>query len=178
MRSIGLLRLLLIIFLITAISGCIGCGLSDIGSFTGSNRDSNTGNDTNAGNGVELTVITSAVEIDAALANGPVMAKFGADWCGPCRLQEPILKELSTAYPKVSFLEVDTDDSPALAKEFFVNGIPHMVIIVEKDSDGKYVFVDQFGKTTTDRAKAAIVGTHYYASLKPLVEKAISERVK
>ena len=126
MQWIGFTALVLIICSITAISGCISCDLADIGRLAGSGGDGGTGNNTSAGNSVELSVITSSAEIEAALANGPVMIKFGADWCGPCRLQEPILKELATAYPQVSFLEVNTDNSPGLAKEFFVNSIPHI----------------------------------------------------
>lgn len=176
MRLISLAVLLVILFVVMSVSGCLSCNLSNLYPVSGGSNSTDLNNTSAGGN--ELTVITSAAEIDTALSNGPVMVKFGADWCGPCRLQEPILRELATAYPEVSFLEVDTDDSPALAKEFFVRPIPHMVIIVQKDTEGKYVFVDQWGKTTTDRAKAAIVGTRQYDSLKPLVENAISERDK
>jgi len=60
----------------------------------------------------------------------PAIVDFYADWCGPCRMQAPILEEISKEVAgKVRIYKVDTEASPELAALFRIRGIPALLFI-------------------------------------------------
>jgi thioredoxin 1 len=115
-------------------------------------------------------------EIDAALGSGPVFVEFGAEWCHWCDEEKPVVGDLSADYDTVTFVDVDTDVNRTLADSFYVDGIPQMNIIVRKNPDGSYLYVDPLGNVTADRVRSRIVGFHDYNQLKPLVDAALAAR--
>lgn len=55
----------------------------------------------------------------------PVLVDFYADWCGPCKIIEPIIGQLSREYEgKVKFVKIDTDANQELAMQFGIMSIP------------------------------------------------------
>jgi thioredoxin 1 len=55
----------------------------------------------------------------------PVVVDFYADWCGPCRMIEPVVHKLADEYQgKVKFVKVDTDANQELAVQFGIMSIP------------------------------------------------------
>lgn len=57
----------------------------------------------------------------------PVFVDFFAEWCGPCKITEPIIEELSDSAEykgKVSFIKIDVDENNDLAQQFNVFSIP------------------------------------------------------
>ncbi len=76
---------------------------------------------------------------------------FYADWCGPCKTQDPILEELEGDYPDVSFEKVDVDEEQDIANQYQVRSLP--TLIVEND-DG---VVDRFvGVTQREDIEGAL----------------------
>lgn len=76
---------------------------------------------------------------------------FYADWCGPCKTQDPILDEIEADYPDVDFEKVDVDDEQEIANQYQVRSLP--TLIVEND-DG---VVDRFvGVTQREDIEAAL----------------------
>ena len=63
---------------------------------------------------------------------------FYADWCGPCKTQDPILEDLEGDYPDVDFEKVNVDEEQETANQYQVRSLP--TLIVEND-DG---VVDRF----------------------------------
>jgi thioredoxin 1 len=55
----------------------------------------------------------------------PVLVDFYADLCGPCKIIEPIIGQLSREYEgKVKFVKIDTDANQELAMQFGIMSIP------------------------------------------------------
>jgi len=67
-------------------------------------------------------------------ADLPVVVDFGAEWCGPCRRMEPILKEFASAVTgKAKVCSLDVDESRRTAAEYKVMSVPTMIFF----KDGK-----------------------------------------
>lgn len=59
----------------------------------------------------------------------PVVVKFGAEWCGPCRQMDAALANIKHRYPAVRFVRIDIDQKPDLFNEFRSgSSIPQMAI--------------------------------------------------
>lgn len=74
----------------------------------------------------EITDATFAQETDKGL----VLIDFWAAWCGPCRMQAPILDQLSEKYDEedLKITKMDVDANPATPAEFGVMSIPTLIL--------------------------------------------------
>jgi len=72
------------------------------------------------------------------LRNGrPTLVDFGAGWCKPCQMQDPILRETAAKYEGVvDVVYVNTDDYPEIARQYRVSAIPAQFVF---DSAGVQV---------------------------------------
>jgi thioredoxin 1 len=67
----------------------------------------------------------------------PVLVDFSAEWCGPCQMMPPILKELKTAMgDKVTIVKIDIDKNPDLSRQFAVQSVPTLMLF--QDSQVKW----------------------------------------
>ena len=59
----------------------------------------------------------------------PVLVDFTAVWCGPCKMLDPIVKDLAQEWDgKVKVFKLDVDDSPNLAIDYMVMGVPTLML--------------------------------------------------
>ena len=107
--------------------------------------------------GGKVVEVTKLDQINTALKKGPVFLSLVTKTCPHCKALAPTLKQLSKEYAeKATVMSVDIKKSPELAKYFGVRGVPDCSVIVGT-KNGKYVYMQQNGKTTTVRSQARII---------------------
>ena len=61
--------------------------------------------------------------------NTPVLVDFHADWCGPCKMQAPILKEVASDFKEqLKIIKIDVDKNNSIASRFKVQGVPTLIL--------------------------------------------------
>ena len=88
---------------------------------------------------------------------GVVLVDFHANWCGPCRMQDPILDEITKAYEgKVKIAKLNVDENPQTAAKYGVMSIPTLLLFkngeVVKQMIGvqsKETLVEEFKKVVS-----------------------------
>ncbi len=66
---------------------------------------------------------------DLIKSNTPVLVDFSAEWCGPCKMMPPILKQVKNELgDQVRIIKIDVDKNQAIAQKLQVRNIPTLAI--------------------------------------------------
>ena len=100
-----------------------------------------------------MTQIVTDKTFESETAQGLVLIDFWAVWCGPCRMQAPILEQLSEEIDEddLKIFKMDVDKNPETAQKFGIMSIP--TLLFKKDGQ---VVKQVAGVHTKEQIKAIL----------------------
>ncbi len=89
-----------------------------------------------------LEINKSNFDSNVTNATGLVLIDFWAPWCGPCKMQVPILEKISQSEDiQATIVKINTDDNPELAQKFGISSIPTLVLMKDGEEIERFVGV-------------------------------------
>jgi thioredoxin 1 len=80
-------------------------------------------------------------------SNKPVLVDFAAEWCGPCKMMKPILKDLKNQMgDEIIIITVDVDKNQAAAAQYEIRSVPTLMIFKNGQSVWRQSGVLQAGQ--------------------------------
>ena len=73
----------------------------------------------------EIILNADNFEDEVLYSDIPVLVDFWADWCGPCKMLDPVISAIAEKYDgKLKVGKLNVDESMSLAEEYFISSIP------------------------------------------------------
>ena len=99
-----------------------------------------------------IKITSENFESEVVNSGKTFLLDFWAPWCGPCRMQGPIIDQLAASHSNVVFGKVNVDEEPDLASEYGITSIPTLIIF----RDGRVI--DQVTGVTSKASIERMLG--------------------
>jgi thioredoxin 1 len=87
-----------------------------------------------------LEVTDSTFETDVLQADEPTLVDFWAEWCGPCKMVAPVVKEIATEYSdKLQVAKMDVDSNRNTPEQYGIQGIPTLILFKDGEEAARIV---------------------------------------
>jgi thioredoxin 1 len=81
------------------------------------------------------------------VSQGVTLVDFWAPWCGPCRMQGPIVEHLATQVgPRAKVAKLNVDESPSVAGEYGIQSIPTLMVFKDGQVVNQFIGVHGEGE--------------------------------
>ena len=77
----------------------------------------------------EIVITKENFQKEVLESDKPVLLDFFADWCGPCQMLSPIIKEIAQENPQIKVGKINVDEQQELAMQYNVMSIPFLAVI-------------------------------------------------
>lgn len=92
-----------------------------------------------------IEITQNNFEEEVKKSKGPVLVDFWATWCGPCRMQAPVIDEIAGEREDIKVGKINIDEEQPLAMEYGVTSIPTLVLF--KDGKAAKILVGMRSKS-------------------------------
>ncbi|MCM3635281.1 MULTISPECIES: thioredoxin [Paenibacillus] len=87
-----------------------------------------------------MAIVLTKDNFNQSIENGVSLVDFWAPWCGPCKMQLPIVEELATELEgQATIGKINVDEQPELAAQFGVMSIPTLILFKDGQPVDKMV---------------------------------------
>lgn len=90
----------------------------------------------------ELIIHLNADNFNTTITDGVTLVDFWAPWCGPCKMQGPILEHVAESVDgRAKIAKVNVDDAGGVAGRFGVQSIPTLILFKDGNEVRRFVGV-------------------------------------
>ena len=86
-----------------------------------------------------VTLTEDNFEKEVLKAKETVIVDFYADWCGPCKMQSPILDEIAKENDKVKVCKINVDEEPEITENYNIMSIPTIMVFKKGEKTKEFV---------------------------------------
>lgn len=76
----------------------------------------------------EIKITNENFQKEVLESNQTVLLDFYADWCGPCQMLSPVIKEIAQEHPEIKVGKINVDEQQELAAQYNVVSIPFIAV--------------------------------------------------